>query len=1131
MREATTMIRLINDGWEFLKLPNGSSLADAKSSAGWAPVDLPHDWLIWQADNLYESADAWYRRNIRVDADLPPVCLIHFDGVYMDCDILLNDELVDTHAYGYTAFTVNLSSRLRPGDNELAVHIRHRSPNSRWYSGSGIFRDVTLMYLPESHIIPDSFYIAESREKDSWNIAVSAETAGVSGIPFQFDLLDHDLNSAATVCGCSSGSSVSAVFHLTDAHPWSVSSPYLYSLRWRYGEQTGIKRIGLRSVRMDPDSGLYINDEPVKLKGVCLHHDLGALGAAFHEKAARRQLKLMQKMGVNALRTSHNPPAEKMLDLCDELGILVIDEAFDMWERSKTEFDYARFFPAWEERDVASWVRRDRCHPSVIMWSIGNEIYDVYADMRGAEVTRMLKEQVEFHDPACHAAVTFGCNYMPWEGGQRCADILKTVGYNYGENLYEEHHRKHPDWIIYGSETGSVLSSRGVYHFPIEKPIMSEADLQCSALGNSNTSWGASDLRHMIVDDLNCPFSMGQFIWSGIDYIGEPTPYHTRSCYFGQADTACFPKDPYYLFQSIWGTAPVLHIGVFWDWNPGQLIDIPVMTNCASAELFLNGKSLGRQSVNLSDGDQCLPVWKTAYQPGELKAVGYDDAGQEIMTDIRITPKNTDHLLLTAEDSHLLSDGDDITFVDITAADDAGCPVENARDRVHITVSGGGCLLGTDNGDSTDTDGYKSCSRRLFNGKLLLIIGSTGSAEDAIVRIESPVLPDSELIIPVIKVPRKPGTSRILRIPDRPCRKSIPVRKIEIEPLDSVHLTRNNPECRFRFHTFPEYADDQKITWQVTNSSGIESPYAALSVTKHNEVCVRVSGDGAFYLRAVTGEYEDHPDFISQIEFSAEGIGSPALDPYTFVSAGLYDLHSGKIGTGNEKGVAFDREGESMIGFSFLDFGKAGSDTLIIPVFALDGNAYDIELFDGDPENGGQLIQVLRYQKPSIWNVYQEETFHLNRRLSGICSLCFRMHQKVHLRGFRFEKQSRAFISHSAAEADRIYGDSYTSEADSILGIGNNVTLSFDEMDFEDVREAHLEITGYTPLHVNTITIRFTIPDGSTYTEIADFRGTGDGIPASQVFSVRTPGGPCSVSFVFLPGSHFDFHSFCFSKS
>ena len=1125
------MTRLINDGWEFLKLPNGSSITDAKSSSGWVPVDLPHDWLIWQADNLYESADAWYRRSIRMDADLPPVCLIHFDGVYMDCDILLNDEVIDSHAYGYTAFTTDLSSRLHPGMNEVMVHIRHQSPNSRWYSGSGIFRDVTLLFLPESHIVPDSFYIVESKDDETWNIAVTAETAGGSDIPFQFDLLDREMNTAATVCGRSSGSSVSAVLHLPDAHLWSVSSPYLYTLRWQYGEQTGVRKFGLRSVRMDPDSGLYINNESVKLKGVCLHHDLGALGAAFHEKAARRQLKLMQEMGVNALRTSHNPPAEKMLDLCDELGILVVDEAFDMWERSKTEFDYARFFPTWEERDVASWIRRDRCHPSVIMWSIGNEIYDVYADIRGAEVTQMLKEQVEFHDPARHAAVTFGCNYMPWEGGQRCADILKTAGYNYGENLYATHHRQHPDWVIYGSETGSVLSSRGVYHFPIEKPIMSEADLQCSALGNSNTSWGASDLRHMIVDDLNCPYSMGQFIWSGIDYIGEPTPYHTRSCYFGQADTAGFPKDPYYLFRSIWGNDPVLHIGVTWDWNPGQLIDIPIMTNCASAELFLNGESLGRKTVDLSDGDQCLPVWKTAYIPGVLKAVGYDAAGQEIMTDIRITPNNTDHFILTAEDSELLSDGHDITFVDVTAADHAGNPVWNARDHIHITVSGGGCLLGTDNGDSTDTDGYKSCSRRLFNGKLLLIIGSTGSAEDAIVRIESPVLPDSELIIPVIKAPQKPGTSRIQRIPDLPGRKSVPVRKIEIEPLGSVLLNKSHPECRFRFRILPEHADCREITWQVTNASGIETPYAALSVMNGNEVCVRVSGDGNFYLRAVTGEQEDHPDFISQIEFSAEGIGSPALDPYAFVSAGLYDLHSGNIGTGNEKGVAFDREGESMIGFSFLDFGKAGSDTLVMPIFALDGNAYDIELFEGDPGKGGQLIQVLRYQKPSIWNVYQEETFHLNRRLSGICSLCFRMHQKVHLRGFRFEKQSRAFISHSAAEADRIYGDSYTAGKDSIRGIGNNVTLSFDEMDFEDVQEAHLEITGYTPLHVNTITIRFTVPDGSTHTQIADFRGTGDGIPTSQVFSIRTPGGPCSVSFVFLPGSQFDFDSFRFSKS
>ena len=414
--------------------------------------------------------------------------------------------------------------------------------------------------------------------------------------------------------------------------------------------------------------------------------------------------------------------------------------------------------------------------------------------------------------------------------------------------------------------------------------------------------------------------------------------------------------------------------------------------------------------------------------------------------------------------------------------------------------------------------------------KLLLIIGSTGAPNDAVVRVKSPGLPDSEIIIPVIKTPLKPGTSRLLRIPDAVGELTVPVRKIEIEPLDSIHLNINHPECRFRFRILPENADSQIIDWQITNASGIESPYALLTRNKGNEICVRASGDGTFYLRAMTGETNDHPDFISQTEFTAEGIGSPALDPYSFVSAGLYDLHSGNIGTGNEKGIAFDREGESMIGFSFLDFGVAGSDTLTMPVFALDDNEYSIELFDGIPGKGGQMIQVLHYQKPSIWNVYQEETFHLIRRLTGIRCLCFRMHQKIHLRGFRFEKQSRAFIPHTAAEADRIYGDSFTAGPDSIREIGNNVTLSFDEMDFEDVREARLEITGYTPLPVNSITVRFTGQDGNTLTEIIDFRGAGECVSTRQVFSVRTPGSLCSVSFVFLPGSRFDFDSFTFIR-
>jgi beta-galactosidase len=292
-----------------------------------------------------------------------------------------------------------------------------------------------------------------------------------------------------------------------------------------------------------------------------------------------------------------------------------------MWERSKTTFDYARFFGEWAEKDVASWIRRDRCHPSVIMWSIGNEIYDMHADKRGTTVTRFLADQVRIHDPERHAAVTFGCNYMPWEGGQRCAEYVDAVGYNYGEKLYEEHHREHPAWVIYGSETASLLSSRGIYHFPIEKNIMAEADQQCSALGNSNTSWGATDLKRMIIDDMKNPFSMGQFIWSGIDYIGEPTPYHTRSSYFGQADTACFPKDPYYLYQSCWTREKMIHIGVSWDWNPGQLIDVPVFANGSRVELLLNGDSLGSQSLDLRSPERSMAWWQLPYGPGTLEAV------------------------------------------------------------------------------------------------------------------------------------------------------------------------------------------------------------------------------------------------------------------------------------------------------------------------------------------------------------------------------------------------------------------------------------------------------------------------------------------------------------------------------
>ena len=1116
------MKNLMNDGWTFVKLPVGSTLRDAEK-AEYTPVDLPHDWLIWQADNLYESADAWYRREFDYTEDKDyPVSILVFDGVYMDCEVLLNGEIIATHPYGYTAFQVPLTGKLKAGSNCLMVHIRHQSPNSRWYSGSGIYRDVVMLRLPESYLVPDGLMLKTEMTETGWQVTVEAETDGPDGAPFLCLLTDNNGRKTAETDGISEGGRIRAALKVSEAQLWSPKAPNLYSLCIQYGKQTEVRKIGLRSVQLDPGKGLILNGDNVKLRGVCLHHDLGALGAAFHKKAARRQLQLMKDMGVNAVRTSHNPPASAFLDLCDEMGIIVIDEAFDMWERSKTTYDYARFFPQWAEKDTAAWVRRDRCHPSVMFWSIGNEIYDMFADMRGTEVTKMLADFVRRNDPFHQGFVTFGCNYMPWEGGQRCADYVEAVGYNYGEKYYEKHHADHPGWVIYGSETASVLSSRGVYHFPMEQSIMSEADRQCSALGNSNTSWGATDLRKMLVDDEKTPYSMGQFIWSGIDYIGEPTPYHTRSCYFGQADTACFPKDPYYLFRSFWSDSPTVHIGVSWDWNPGQMIDVPVMTNGEEAELFLNGRSLGTKRVIRDDAGNCLPVWKVPFQAGELRAVAR--FGDMLCEDKRFTPEETDHFSLTTDDSFLLADGQDLAFVTVQAMDRHGHPVDNARNRVRISVSGGACLMGTDNGDSTDTDEYKSASRRLFNGKLLVIVGSDGGKENVRIRIESPACRSEELVIPVRDADLIPGTSRLQRIGEAAQGGEIPARKIELEAEGSTVLSKDNPECTFRFRVLPANTDRREIRWQVTNEAGIDTPFVELR-EEEDRVTVHARGDGKYYLRALWGETEDRTDIISQLEFSAENAGDPALDAFSYISAGLYDLSSGEIGAGNDKGIAFSREEESMVGFSRVDFGDVGSDRISVDIFALNSDAYDLEFFDGHPAKGGRRIAVLTYQKPSIWNVYQQETWQLPERLTGMHTLCFRMRDKVHMKGFVFEKQSSAWLKHEAGSADTLYGDSFRKENGRVLDIGNNVSLIWNAMDFGEKKEVLLELEGMTPLPVNTVSVRIRNNEGKEAVSVFNFeRERGK----TQRSAVSVPGGLCTVTFVFLPGSQFDFYGFRF---
>lgn len=1119
------MRTLLNDRWEFVKLHIDSTSEEARQ-AEWIPVDLPHDWLIAQTDDLYETADAWYRRSLFVEKADDGLCRrLRFDGVYMDCDVLVNGKISCSHAYGYTAFDAELTPFLHEGENEILVHIRHRSPNTRWYSGSGIYRDVELITVPECHFIPDSLYVVSRKENAGWKVTVRTELTGdFYGKELEITLTDLQGELLYTRKQPVTSAKQETTFTTDKVKEWSLEERNLYLLTYAVDGEKEQCRIGFRTTRFDPDEGFFLNGKHVKLNGVCLHHDLGALGAAFHEKAAARQLRIMQEMGVNALRTSHNPPASKLLDLCDEMGILVIDEAFDMWERPKTEFDYARFFPEHEAEDVASWVRRDRNHASVIMWSVGNEIYDLFADDRGREVLRMLKDQVQSHDPEENAKVTFGSNYMPWEGAQKGAEIVKVPGYNYGERLYAEHHATHPDWVIYGSETASILASRGIYHFPADTPIMSEEDLQCSDLGNSNTSWGAKDMRNCIVEDMNIPYSMGQFIWSGIDYIGEPTPYHTRNCYFGQADTACFPKDVYYLFQSLWTEEKMLHIGMRWDWNPGQMIDVRVMSNCASVELFLNGDSLGRKQIVLNDPENCCPMWQVQYVPGTLMAIGYDENDNKILEDRRVTPGDAKKLKLKSEDMTLTADGHDITFIEISAEDENGNPVENANNRIRITVTGAGRLLGLDNGDSTDTDPYQTDSRQLFSGKLLAIVGA--AEKEGIVKItaESQNLEPTELILNVIPAEKRMPSTGKINLTTSKQTNEIPIRKIEIIPLDGIEMNPEKKELKFAWKILPEGVNEQNVVWKIVNRNGIVSPCATV-VNRTDHILVRAAGDGEIWLRASCNNGREHPVILSHIELKVQNIGQAALNPYEEFSAGLYTFTEGDIGSGNEKGIAFARDGRSMVGYENIDFGPNGTDRLTLPIFALDSDCHEIEMYAGPDKEHMTLVDTLKYHKPSIWNVYQEETYTLSKRLTGIQTIAFAMKEKVHLKSMLFEKQSRAWLPQNAGEADEIYGDNYIIEGTAVKQIGNNVSLTWKNMDFEDHDEAELVIDAQTPLDNNAITIRMKNILGETANSIAIFSGKQR---HTQTFRVQTCKTVTDVTIVFLPGSNIDLYSIRF---
>lgn len=1126
---------LFNDGWQFCLCDIGTELS-ALPGRHWYDVELPHDWLINDTSKLYETGEGWYRRSLPCSAEqLSGRVLLNFDGVYMNSTLFVNGKEAGSWTYGYSAFEHDITDFLHEGENELLLRVSHQSPNTRWYSGAGIFRDVMLKLRPAAYIGTNGVYIHSAPQPEGgWTTEVETDVVGeASDIRMLLEVFDP--------AGASMGGygleahfdggheKFTASFNSTDPELWSVDDPMLYTLKISLYSGSELldcvnETFGYRTAEFDPDRGFLLNGEPVKLHGVCMHHDLGALGSALNEAALARQLRIMKEMGVNAIRTSHNMPARQLVQLCDEMGLLVDSEAFDMWEKPKTEFDNHRFFTEHAERDVRSWIERDRNHPCIIMWSIGNEINDTI-DPHGLDITKRLYEYVLKYDPKGNAAPTIGSNYMGDENAQKCSDVVKLAGYNYSEYLYDEHHAKYPDWVIYGSETASAVRSRGIYRFPAELPLLTGEDCQCSSLDNSVVGWGSSAMKSWRLDR-DCPFCCGQFIWTGFDYIGEPTPYNTKNSYFGIVDTAGFPKDIYYFYQSVWVSPEqkkVLHIvPSYWDFIPGQEIDVLIYSNARDVELFLNGKSVGTHVMELETSQDMRAHFKVPFEPGVLRVVGHFADGSEC-SEVLHTPSDPAAVVLTSDKETLLADGRDIAFVEISTVDVNGIPVGNARNLIRVEVSGAGRLVGLDNGDSTDYDSYKGDNRRLFSGKLLAMIESTLEPGEITVRAYSEGLENAELRLVSENCGEVSGVSVVTenKFP-AVCRAytgEVPARLL----LPEVDVNSFDPERRsaeIRAKLLPENCTYDDISWSVVRRNGVESNLAQVEGSGRSAV-VTAKGDGEFFVRAMVHNGAEHPQVIADIPFTAEGLGAAVRDAYSFISASTLD--SSNVPTNIiEDGALSNFDGRTVMTYSDIDFGKTGSQIISLSV----GTCFDmpVEVWEGTPDDG-KLICRVDFGNNGHWCGFAGQNFALAERLTGVRTISVVIDSRVIFGGFSFVPIERAYDTNWVGEADSVYGDDYRIDGRRVADIGNNVIINYEGLDFGEGGSEALIISGETGNPMNQIQLRYTPAGGAQKTVLLEFQQDGG---REQRFDIPKLSGVNDVSFVFMPGSRFDFDWFRF---
>src|SRR5437762_2147140 len=732
----------------------------ALNDSSWRTLDLPHDWSIEEAFSDRNPAGAgggalpggigWYRKAFAVALrDSKRLVFVEFDGVYRNSEVWINGHYLGKRPYGYSSFSYELTPYVRYGAarNLIAVRVDNsKQPDSRWYSGSGIYRHTRLVMTGKVHVDHWGTYLTTPvASADSAHVSIrttlrSAATEDRSVVlrTIIYDAAGREIASTSSAQQLLHDSVVDVAQELIVPRPtrWSLEQPYLYRAVTRV--ECGITLcddyttpFGIRSFVFRADSGFFLNGRHVKIRGVCLHHDLGSLGAAVNERALERQLQTMREMGVNAIRTSHNPPAPQLLDLADRMGFFVMDEAFDMWRKQKTAFDYHLDFPEWHERDLSDMVRRDRNHPSVFIWSIGNEVMEQWTngDSTAAPLARELAGIVRRLDPT--RPITSANNNGSTENPVFHAGALDLLGHNYHHEAWADFPKQFPDQKFIITEAMSAYNSRGYYEQPSDSVAIyftpydtthgqkPNKDYRISSYDNRRASWGSLHEESLRLFE-RYPFLSGIFIWSGIDYLGEPTPYEwpARSSYFGVVDLAGFPKDPYYLYQGEWRTRPMLHVFPHWNWTSGDTIDVWAYTNADEVELFLNGVSHG---VRRKQHDIRHLVWRVAYAPGVLRAVARKGGKVSLTREVR-TAGPAARVVLTPDRSTIRGDGKDLSFVTVTIVDSNGVPVPNAEPLVRLHVAGGATIAGVDNGDETNHERFQRDSVRLFAGQALVIV-------------------------------------------------------------------------------------------------------------------------------------------------------------------------------------------------------------------------------------------------------------------------------------------------------------------------------------------------------------------------------------------------------------------------